>query len=142
MCGAGEWKVLVDEYAAPQHPAARHLKPTQNTRPTHAPAPTNRILEQNSTWIHSTLVQTRCCAPRAWGGVLMLSGKDIFRQGKEIVRIALYKCHIGSHTQKRTKMESKKKNYSAQCAQNNFKLLTNPVMVALKNTVSAMVESY
>ena len=43
----------------------------------------------------------------------MLSGKDIFRQGKEIVRIVLYKCHIGSYTPRHTKMESKKKKKSS-----------------------------
>ena len=39
----------------------------------------------------------------------MLSGKDIFGQGKEIVRIIMYKCHIGSYTPRHTEMESKKK---------------------------------
>ena len=94
MYGAGEWKVLVDEYAVPQHPAAHYLKLTQNTRPTHAPTHANHILVQNSTPVHLTLVQMRCHALWAWGGVLMLSGKDKFGQGKEIVRIVLYKCYV------------------------------------------------
>ena len=36
------------------------------------------------------------CTLAIWaqGGVLMLSGKDIFGQGKEIVRIVLYMCYV------------------------------------------------
>ena len=39
----------------------------------------------------------------------MLSGKDIFGQGEEIVRIALYKCRIGHTPQGALKWNPKKK---------------------------------
>ena len=57
----------------------------------------------------------------------MLSGKDIFRQGKEIVRIVLYKCHIGSYTPRHTKMESKKKKKRAviECLAEQLRELMN-----------------
>ena len=81
-CGAGEWKVLIDGYAAPQHPAAHYLKLTQNIRPTHTPTPTNHILVQNSTPVHSTLCSNVMLCPLGMGRCSNVKWKRYIQAGK------------------------------------------------------------